>query len=102
MRLPLLLLIVFLSGCSSVEEQAQAAKHKAATIGTRIETKVSETSTDVSRKTRTFWQWLTGEGSNESAPRKSTKAQSSTTSQTGSSGTLDTVPQPYVGKGGSQ
>jgi hypothetical protein len=100
MRLPLLLLTAFLAGCSSVEEQAQAAKQKAATIGTHIETKVSETSTDVSRKTRTFWQWLTGENSEDSAPRKSTKAQSST-SQSGSSGTLDTVPQPYVGKGGN-
>lgn len=101
MRLPLLLLIVFLGGCSSVEEQAQAAKQKAATIGTRIETKVSETGSDVRRKTRTFWQWLTGEKNEESAPRKSSKSQSSTTPQTGSSGTLDTVPQPYVGNGGS-
>jgi uncharacterized protein YceK len=101
MRLPLLLLIVFLGGCSSVEEQAQAAKQKASTIGNHIETKVSETSSDVRRKTWSFWQWLTGGDNEGSAPRKSSKGESSTTSQTGSSGTLDTVPQPYVGKGGS-
>lgn len=95
MRFPFLFFVVVLAGCSAVKEQAQVAQQKAASLGNRVGTKVVETSADVQRKTRTFWQWLTGTGDDSST--KPTKRRTSTASPAGTPAPLDTVPQQYVG-----
>lgn len=95
MRFPFLIFVIVLAGCSTVKEQAQVAQQKAASLGNRVETKVTQTSADVQRKTRTFWQWLTGTGGDSST--KPAKRRTSTASSTGTPAPLDTVPQQYVG-----
>jgi hypothetical protein len=96
MRFPFLLFVVVLVGCSTMKEQARVAQQKAASLGNRIETKVSATSADAQRKARTFWQWLFGD-KGEDKPRKPAKHRASTEDAAGTPATLDTVPQQYVG-----
>jgi hypothetical protein len=97
MRFPFLIFVVLLAGCTTVQEQAQVAQQKAASLGDRIETKVSQTSADVQRKTRTFWQWLTGSSGDDSPARKPAKRRTGTESAAGTPAPLDTVPQQYIG-----
>jgi len=95
MRFPFLIFVVLLTGCTTVQEQAQVAQQKAASLGNRVQTKVVETSADVQRKSRTFWQWLTGAGGDSST--KPAKRRTGAASSTGTPAPLDTVPQQYVG-----
>jgi uncharacterized protein YceK len=95
MRFPFLLFLVVLSGCSTVKEQAQVAQQKAANLGDRIETKVTQTSANVQLKTRTFWQWLTGSGDDSSTKKPAKRRTADSAAATPAP--LDTVPQQYVG-----
>jgi hypothetical protein len=97
MRFLTVFFVVLLAGCSTVQEQTQAAQQKAATLGNRIETKVAETGASAQRKAWTFWQWLTGGGEDDSSANRVAKRRASTASPSGTPAPLDTVPQQYVG-----